>query len=151
MRLAANYLQRRGYRLPTEAEWEYACRAGADTAFAFGEPIDLSDKYAWHESNSRSKTHPAGSLRPNDLGLFDMHGNVWEWCQNKPVTNKDKTIIDAEDKWDIQIGIVDFEDRVLRGGSFSYLPGNVRSAFNNYCDPSLRKLYFGFRPARTYP
>src|SRR5262249_22205987 len=84
MKLAPDYLKRTGYRLPTEAEWEYACRAGSETDWSHGEAEDLLSKYAWYASNAQNKTHPTGSLRPNDLGLFDLHGDVWEWCQDKP-------------------------------------------------------------------
>src|SRR5438094_7675754 len=83
MTLPADYLQRSGYRLPTEAEWEYACRAGAVTSRYYGESEELLGKYAWYGSNSAGHTWPVGMLKPNDLGLFDMHGNVYTWCQER--------------------------------------------------------------------
>src|SRR6516225_191938 len=76
-RLKANYLSRRGYRLPTEAEMEFATRAGASTARYYGETEELLPKYAWYLRNSQEQTWPVGSLKPNDLGLFDVQGNVW--------------------------------------------------------------------------
>src|SRR5262249_35042771 len=86
MRMAANYLQRTGYRLPTEAEWEYACRAGAETTFSFGESEDLLGKYAWYTASSLTRSHPVGLLKPNDVGLYDMHGNALEWMQDAEKT-----------------------------------------------------------------
>jgi formylglycine-generating enzyme required for sulfatase activity len=83
MTVKANALSLSGYRLPTEAEWELACRAGSVTSWSLGEAEDLLPRYAWYFANSPSKSQPVGALRPNDLGLFDLHGNAWEWCQNR--------------------------------------------------------------------
>ena len=81
MRIKADALKLPGYRLPTEAEWEYACRAGAVTSRYYGLSVDLLGRYAWYLKNAQQRAWPCGSLQPNDLGLFDMLGNVLEWCQ----------------------------------------------------------------------
>ena len=80
MKHAADYLQRRGYRLPTEAEWEYACRSGAQTSRYYGTSDHLLAKYAWFLDNSDFRAGPVGMKKPNDFGLFDMLGDAWEWC-----------------------------------------------------------------------
>ena len=150
MKMAADYLKRTGYRLPTEAEWEYACRAGGETAYSFGESADLLGKYAWVEGNSLGKSHPVGSLKPNDLGLFDMHGNAWEWCldEYKPYgKGVDNNCI--EDKEGLVFEVTMEGKRVLRGGSFYNEASFVRSAGRGGNAPA-NGSDFGFRPARTF-
>jgi formylglycine-generating enzyme required for sulfatase activity len=151
MKITANHLQRTGYRLPTEAEWEYACRAGAITAWSFGESDELLGKYGWYMLNAASMSHPGGKLLPNDLGLFDMHGNNFEWCQdayNALGNGRDQTA--AEDKKD-QDDIRDDNRRVLRAGSFSNPAMIERSAFRASSEPASRITDYGLRPARTLP
>ena len=80
MAVKRNYLSLSGYRVPTEAEWEYACRAGAITAYCYGQAEELLSKYSWYLGNSGQRSRPVGQLKPNDLGLFDVHGNIAQWC-----------------------------------------------------------------------
>jgi formylglycine-generating enzyme required for sulfatase activity len=151
IRPAADFLKRTGYRLPTEAEWEFACRAGSSTGWSHGDGEDLLAKYAWYNSNSHGKTHPAGSLRPNGLGLFDMHGNAWEWCQDKHgELKKEEGDSIIEDIGDIEDKVYKESSRMLRGGSFSTDAVNVRSANRSWRGPAYRDNYLGFRPARTF-
>jgi formylglycine-generating enzyme required for sulfatase activity len=149
MKLAQNYLQRTGYRLPTEAEMEYATRAGAVTSRCFGETEELLPKYAWYFKNSGERAWPVGSLKPNDLGLFDVHGNVWTWCQeefkNYPQAQDKQSDDDKEDNLTINYDGL----HVLRGGSFLTHASLDRSAYRFRLVPSTRNVTFGFRPART--
>jgi formylglycine-generating enzyme required for sulfatase activity len=163
MKLAPNYLQRTGYRLPTEAEWEYACRAGSTTTRYYGDSAALLGEYAWYMDNCRDeaglfRTWPVASLKPNDFGLFDLLGNLFEWCNDRhaPYLTEEElfahpsipTIRDEED----ERTVVDHQQRVGRGGSFmKYGAIAVRSASRARDSPTSHDDVVGFRPARTYP
>ena len=146
MTMPADFLQRMGYRLPTEAEWEYACRAGTDTEFSLGASEVLLSKYCWLVGNSLNKSHSVGSLKANDLGLFDMHGNIWEWCQDVYST-AGKLKAGQEEN----LLVRDDVSRVWRGGSFLHHSSIVRSAYRADFLPPYPSLSNGFRPARTLP
>ncbi len=148
-KLKEKYLSLSGYRLPTEAEMEYATRAGALTSRYYGETEELLPKYAWYNKNSQERTWPVGSLKPNDLGLFDVQGNVFTWCQEsfKGYPQGEEV---SEDKEDV-LTIVSTNSRVLRGGSFSVPASYVRSSYRNSSVPSNRNSSLGFRLARTLP
>jgi formylglycine-generating enzyme required for sulfatase activity len=149
MVLPADYLHRRGYRLPTEAEWEYACRAGSTTSRFYGSSEEMLSEYAWYAQSSNTRVFPVGQLKPNDLGLFDIYGNVMEWCQNEgdfyPVMDG-KIRLDVEES---DLKITRAQPRVLRGGSFFYFGRSVRSAFRDYYAPKTGIMYVGLRPVRT--
>ncbi len=145
MKVVADFRTRSGYRLPTTNEWEYACRAGSVTRWSLGEAEDLLPKYAWCLSNAWSRLHPVGTLRPNDLGLFDMHGNAWEWCQDRQGRV-------AEGGPDASAGIVnDATSRIFRGGAFGHGPLTIQSSEGNYLAPWDRGGDVGFRPVQTMP
>jgi formylglycine-generating enzyme required for sulfatase activity len=151
MRPKAGYLGRTGYRLPTEAEWEYACRAGALTARPYGETDELLGKYAWYATNSQTKEMLApGQFKPNDWGFLDLLGNALEWVQDPvfyyPRSKYGRPIEDKEDTGYLS----ERPSRVLRGGAFTYRPVYVRSAVRLWNAPAYRDSYVGFRPARTY-
>jgi serine/threonine protein kinase/formylglycine-generating enzyme required for sulfatase activity len=149
MKLKANYLQLEGYRLPSEAEWEYACRAGSATSRYYGETEELLGRYGWYTKVSQDRWMlPAGSLKPNDLGLFDMLGNALEWCQERVVPYA-PGLLQSEDKEDMR-DIDSRTSRVLRGGSFVLPTVYVRSANRQGLVPTHRGLNVGFRPARTF-
>jgi serine/threonine protein kinase/formylglycine-generating enzyme required for sulfatase activity len=148
-KLQAGYPRLAGYRLPSEAEMEYATRAGAVTARYFGETEDLLFKYAWYNKNAQEKPWPVGVLKPNDFGLFDVQGNVLNWCQERynSYPKSDGICMDSED--DLPVNSTD--RRVLRGGSFSFQASYVRSALRGDFVPTSRLNHIGFRPARTLP
>ncbi len=130
------------YRLPSEAEWEYACRAGNMGEFCFGDNIKELEQFAWYIANSDSMTHPVRRLKPNSWGLYDMHGNVWEWCQDWYGPYINGPVVDPS-------GSNSGDFRVLRGGSWYYNEINLRSA-KRYCNyPDIRASSYGFRVART--
>ena len=147
MKLAPDYLKRTGYRLPSEAEWEYACRAKAVTAYSFGETEELLPKYAWYAPNSQDRTWPVGSLKPNDFGLFDMHGNVYTWCSE--INNAYPQAKGCNDDRENGLVVVGTLSRCLRGGSFNLQASFVRSADRRDYVPASRNGYFGFRVTRT--
>jgi serine/threonine protein kinase/formylglycine-generating enzyme required for sulfatase activity len=143
MKVKANVQALSGYRLPREAEWEYACRAGTVTPWAHGSDPDLLGHYAWYAANAGSTMQPVGSLKPNGLGLFDADGNAWQWCQD--------TYEDQDNKYNKgNLDIINKQLRVLRGGAFDFDAGYARSACRNGFGPAVRYFFVGFRVARTY-
>jgi eukaryotic-like serine/threonine-protein kinase len=149
-KLKPNYLGLMGYRLPTEAEMEYATRAGASTSRFFGETDDLLPNYAWYLKNSQERTWPVGSLKPNDFGLFDAQGNAYTWCQESYKSQPRSKSEEADDDEEDDLVIVAAQSRPLRGGSFSYPASFMRSAFRSNNVPSNRRNVVGFRVAKTF-
>jgi hypothetical protein len=158
--LPADSVERTGYRLPTEAEWEYLCRAGSLTARPFGNGTALLPRYGWTWLNSADRTWPAGRCLPNPLGLFDMLGNVWEWCHDgSPDGGPDApppypaASTPAQAAGDPVAGGVISRSvrRMLRGGAFDYAPGFARSAARYLAAPSYHEGTYGFRVVRTLP
>jgi formylglycine-generating enzyme required for sulfatase activity len=150
MQPAPEYLEKTGYRLPTEAEWEYACRAGTVTSRYYGETGDLLDEYAWCAINSHERSMcPVGNAKPNGLGLFDMLGNAAEWCQDRysayPISTDGNPSENAPNAQEIK----DQPPRVARGGAFAGVPRFLRAALRAAYHPSDCRGDVGFRVART--
>jgi formylglycine-generating enzyme required for sulfatase activity len=138
-----------GYRLPTDGECEFAFRAGSETRYSFGEAEELATKYAWYFLNSNTSSHPVGLLKPNGFGLFDVHGNVAEWCQGVFLEvgqgPRSNAVEELEDCFEIK----QTTRRALRGGWFNSGLVNVQSTDSTWLPASLRVQYAGFRVART--
>ena len=128
------------YRLPTEAEWEYAARAGSDAAYCFGDNESELSQYAWYDANSENSTHPTGRLKANAWGLYDIHGNVWEWCRDWYGEYPSETVTD--------LGGPTGSKRVLRGGSWGSNAGVCRVSNRGRSFPVNRNWCFGFRLIR---
>ena len=131
------------YRLPTEAEWEFACRAGSLARFSFGNEESKLGEYAWYGSQGGRNTKPVGKKAANALGLFDLHGNVWEWCGDRYGPYTTTPAVDP-------LGSKEGSSRLLRGGSFNVRSSYVRSALRISDQPSNRTDNIGFRIVRTF-
>ena len=135
-------LENAPYRLPTEAEWEYACRAGTKTAYSFGDTADQLEEYAWFDENSNKVdeeyVHCVGQKLTNAFGLYDMHGNVYEWCSGSFEEYPSGPVTDPT-------GPAEGSYRVVRGGSWVSPAGNCRSAYRSGGKPSFRSYDHGFR------
>jgi formylglycine-generating enzyme required for sulfatase activity len=129
-----------GYRLPTEAEWEYACRAGTTTEYSYGDTI--TPKNANYDESNIGKPIAVGSYKPNAFGLYDMHGNVWEWCEDWYGDYSPEAVTDPK-------GLATGKYRVLRGGAFSAYDLEARSCYRVFSLPTVRYFDLGFRLART--
>jgi hypothetical protein len=130
----------RTYRLPTEAEWEYACRAGTTTTYCFGDGVVNLGEYAWYGGNSNDQTHSVGQKKANGWGLYDMHGNVYQWCQDWYGAYPQTDQVDPH-------GPSEGSDRVLRGGSWSDDPRYCRSAYRITFEPGGRNCFLSCRLA----
>jgi formylglycine-generating enzyme required for sulfatase activity len=132
------------YRLPTEAEWEYACRAGSTGQWCFGDDESSLSKYAWFDKNSGGRTHPVGEKEANNWGLHDMHGNVFEWCSDW--YEEYRSSVATSDPQ----GARSRSHRVLRGGSWGCAATYCRSACRSFDAPTSRTSNDGFRLALSF-
>jgi formylglycine-generating enzyme required for sulfatase activity len=131
------------YRLLSKAEWEYTARAGTTTSYSFGRDETALGNYAWYDKNSNKGTHPVGEKTANAFGLFDMHGNVWEWVEDCYESYK-RTPVDGS-AWTKG----DCSRRVVRGGAWFNPPRDLRSASRVWSTTVNRTYVLGFRVART--
>jgi hypothetical protein len=150
MTIQRDALNRSGYRMPTEAEWEYSCRAGTRTSRYYGHSIELLPSYALWQANSAERASPTGSQLPNDLGLFDTLGNVYEWCLNRTLAYKSARMGTFRDVA-IAETIGDQDQRIFRGSAFTASAKQARSASRGAESPYYEGFFMGFRVARTCP
>jgi formylglycine-generating enzyme required for sulfatase activity len=136
----------RKFRLPTEAEWEYACRAGNSNDYCFGSSESLLSEYAWHLGNASNMLHQVGEKKPNAWGLYDMHGNVWEWCEDRFHPTYEGAPTDGS-AW-IEGGET---NRVARGGSWYSETYVLRSAYRGRPTPNYRGVVYGLRVVMETP
>lgn len=132
------------FRLPTESEWEYACRAGSNTKYYYGDTIELLSEYAWYDSNSvssstnRNESKVVGQKKPNSWGLHDMHGNVFEWCQDWYAEDFINTLLDPQ-------GPTNGTERIKRGGAWNSAPQSLIVSYRAHLKPTLKSSFIGFR------
>jgi formylglycine-generating enzyme required for sulfatase activity len=131
------------FRLPTEAEWEYSARAGITTRYSFGDAESMLGDYAWYFENSDDKTHPVGKKKPNPWGLYDIHGNIWEWVQDEWHEKYNGAPTDGS-AWETGDGSI----RIFRGGGWRFLARDCRSANRNPSYSGVRSDVVGFRVLR---
>jgi formylglycine-generating enzyme required for sulfatase activity len=132
------------FGLPSEAQWEYACRAGSTQAFAFGDSDRDMDKYGWVQDNSQLQPHPVGKKKPNSFGVYDMHGNVWEWCADWYAVYSPKELVVKN-----PVGPASGTERVCRGGSCMTPSASARAAFRFRRAESDANAAVGFRVMAT--
>ena len=132
-----NLKYKENYRLPTEEEWEFASKGGLQSKGFVYSGSNSVGEVAWYSNNSEDKPHPVGLLKPNELGIYDMSGNIWEWCSNYKVPYPCDTIGK------------EFYSRVLRGGTFGNRSSSVRVIDRNGREASTRLLTLGFRLAQS--
>lgn len=137
-------LSGKDYRLPTEAEWEYAARAGSDASFPAGVSLTSLDAHGWHRNNANARSHPVGSRRPNAFGLYDMLGNVWERTEDCWTPHYEGAPTDGSARID---GDCDF--RVVRGGSWVNWPRFLRPAYRFRYNTTSKYEFVGLRVARS--
>jgi formylglycine-generating enzyme required for sulfatase activity len=150
VKMKTDFLKLDGYRLPAEAEWEYACRSGVGTAWGHGRAERRLGQYAWFLKTSDDHLWPVGRLLPNEAGLFDMSGNGLEWCQDRSLAYETDRV-DHPTLLDLDSSVDTNRNRVLRGGSFLGTSSLVRAAYRVDFRPADDLINVSFRPSRTYP